>query len=154
MKSRLIGILSIILLISTSGCVDRDRTPNVDIESKISNDELIVTLIAKENYDNLRLEIQSEKLSIVPFESEILSPIDINTGEELKYHFKVINSGYESGEKLNLNVILEDQNYNSRNIKSETITYSPGQMPGFGILTSLILFVFLTRFIKRREVKS
>lgn len=153
MKSRIIGILLIISLILTSGCIDRNHTPNVDIESKIINDELKITLIAKENYNNLKLDVQSEKLSIAPFESEILWPIDIDSGEELIYHFKITNPGYERGEKLKINIFLMDQNYNSRNIKTETITYSPGQnIPGFEIFTSLILLIFLKRLIKIKGV--
>lgn len=153
MKSRIIGILLIISLILTSGCIDRNHTPNVDIESKIFNDELKITLIAKENYNNLKLDVQSEKLSIAPFESEILSPIDIDSGEELIYNFKITNPGYERGEKLKINIFLIDQNYNSRNIKTETTTYSPGQIiPGFEIFTSLILLIFLIRLIKIKGV--
>lgn len=140
-------------LIFLAGCIERNHSPNVEIDSKIFNDKLTITLIASENYDNLKLEVQSEKLTITPFESEILSPIDINSGEELKYHFKIINPGYERGEKIKINIFLIDQNYDSRNIRTETITYSPGQnIPGFGIFISLILLIFLTRLIKIKGV--
>lgn len=161
MKRKIIGILITLLVMMTLGCVDTDRTsdveadhtPDIEIEQKQTNDEIIVTLIAMENHDNLKLEVNSEKLTIVPFESEILSPIDINTGEELKYHFNITNSGYyESGEKINFNISIEDQNYKSRNTKSITIPYSPEKTPGFGVLTSLILFISLAQLIKRKEV--
>jgi len=154
MKRRMIGILITLLVMMTLGCVDVDRTPDVEINTKITNDELIVTLNAMENYDNLKLEVNSEKLPIVSSESEILSPIDINIGEELKYHFTITNSGYERGEKININLVLVDQNYKSRNTISKTISYSPETIPGFGVLTSLLLFICLAQRIKRKEVKS
>ena len=144
---------AIILIFLTLGCVDVDHAPDVDVESKITNDELIVTLKADKNYDNLKLEVQSEKLSIAPLESEILSPIDINTGEELKYHFTISNSGYERGEKLNVNIYVADNDYESRNTKKFSTTYSPGQIPGFGIFIFLISLILSARLIKRKEMK-
>ena len=81
---KIITIGLLILLIFFAGCIEQNHTPDVKIDSKIFNDELTITLTAKQDYNNLRLDVQSEKLTIAELMSIGIKISDSNTISRLQ----------------------------------------------------------------------